>query len=223
MTTKLRSSEYVLIVLMALLIVRPFGFFPDVWWEIDPLLRIALINSAIILPCLASAEIRKTILEGLSIGRYLGPGLGLRLGWALIAFAVLYASDFILTPIVYHLLRDGLSSLTVMTPIVLSDPWEQLLHITFGVLSIAFVEEFVFRGGLRSLLERFNATPLVTIATSGVIFGAVHMGFGLGFGITAGIAGSVYMLVYLKTGCLWFPIAFHAWSNFSFLAEQYGY
>lgn len=88
----------------------------------------------------------------------------------------------------------------------------------FGVLAAAaFGEELAYRALLLTGLIVLTRRPLIALAVSALLFGAVHM-IGTAEATAISVAsntlgGVMYAVAYLRTGRLWMPIGLHfAWN-----------
>jgi len=92
-----------------------------------------------------------------------------------------------------------------------------LLFSALSFVAVACTEELVARGFLLQVIGR-AAGPVVAVLISSVLFGLAHLANPSASAVsTAGIvcAGLLFSWMYLATGRLWLPIAFH-WSwNFA--------
>jgi uncharacterized protein len=87
-----------------------------------------------------------------------------------------------------------------------------------AMIALGFSEEFLFRGyALKTLAEGIGFWPAAIILSS--IFGLVHLIFKPHEDwidpISVGLYGILWCLMLRRTGSLWFPIGFHAASDFA--------
>jgi membrane protease YdiL (CAAX protease family) len=93
-------------------------------------------------------------------------------------------------------------------------------RLIVSFLTVAFVEEVIFRGTLQCYFtEKFGYSKIwVSIILTSIIFGVCHLYKNVGqfgypnwrYAIVATLAGSVYGYLYSKTGNLLYPMTIHA-------------
>ncbi len=89
-----------------------------------------------------------------------------------------------------------------------------IFDLSVGLLLVAFSEEILFRGFMKSLLEKVWGNTLFIIVVSGIIFGLAHWPSGLGRVVYAGLGGMVMMAIYLSSKSLWPTTIAHYLINF---------
>ncbi len=94
------------------------------------------------------------------------------------------------------------------------------INFSFVILLAAATEEIIFRGIVfQALIERFN--PIVIIILSSLVFSAGHAlnnNFSDMAMINIFLANITLSFMYIRTGTLWLPIAFHfSWNYFQYL------
>lgn len=88
-------------------------------------------------------------------------------------------------------------------------------HTFWGVFSIVVLapifEEVLFRGALLGYLWRQTGDAKMAIALSAILFGLVHMN--MAQTIPAILIGCLMGWIYVRSGCLWLTIFYHAVNN----------
>ncbi|MEX3012072.1 CPBP family intramembrane glutamic endopeptidase [Hoeflea sp. TYP-13] len=84
-----------------------------------------------------------------------------------------------------------------------------LLDLTAGPFMVAFSEELVFRKMASSWLREAGYSTLQIVLISAWFFSIAHWGRGFGTMLSALLMGCLFMVVYLKIGRLWPPVAAH--------------
>ncbi len=122
-----------------------------------------------------------------------------------IFFGAFVAAAFIATLIdqnAYALLAaaPGYAALGAM-PAIDSALW-LWVDLTVGLLLVGVLEELVFRGYLRTVIELYTDNRAVMVALSALSFGLIHWSLGLHAVLVTGIIGGVFMAIYLATRAL---------------------
>ena len=71
----------------------------------------------------------------------------------------------------------------------IADPGLVAIDLVVGLLLVAASEELAFRGLLPALLEKLTTSPVLIVLVSAVVFGLLHLRFGLGSAINATLLG----------------------------------
>ncbi|MGC2108146.1 MAG: CPBP family intramembrane glutamic endopeptidase, partial [Candidatus Korobacteraceae bacterium] len=110
---------------------------------------------------------------------------------------------------------DALQSLSYVFPATWSERrWFALLCITAGIC-----EEALFRGFLLQYLHSapWNLNLTLALLLASVIFGLQHVYLGVGGVLSTTLSGILFGLLFLLTGNLLLPMAFHAVSDLRML------
>lgn len=94
------------------------------------------------------------------------------------------------------------------------------LFFVGGCVQAPVTEELLYRAALCAPLAVLLG-PRTTLLVSGVVFGVLHELWG-NFAWSHPISGAVLAWMYLRSGCLWLPVAFHAFFNLWVLAVYAG-
>jgi membrane protease YdiL (CAAX protease family) len=84
----------------------------------------------------------------------------------------------------------------------ISNPAWNWIDLTFGLLMVGICEELVFRGYLKTFINRYTNNSVAIVILSSVSFGFIHWGLGLHAVIISSAIGAVFMIAYLITHSL---------------------
>ena len=87
-----------------------------------------------------------------------------------------------------------------------------LVNLLMVAILPAFGEEFMFRGTLQPLFQRWFRSPHAAIIVTSILFSALHMQF-YGF-LPRFILGMAFGYLFYWSGNLWFPMLAHFINNF---------
>lgn len=104
----------------------------------------------------------------------------------------------------------------------IADPGLVAFDLVVGLLLVAASEELAFRGLLPALLEKLTTSPVLIVLVSAVVFGLLHLRFGLGSAINATLLGLAFGVVAIATRRLWIVVAAHYLIDLSGFAADYG-
>lgn len=88
------------------------------------------------------------------------------------------------------------------------------IKIVIPVIIAPVVEEFTFRAGLRSYLEKAGWGTKGYIVISSILFGLLHWAPGQYINIAmTGVLGLIWSIIYIKTNNIYIPIVSHSFYN----------